>query len=233
MTEHFKTFSRAADIPGEEWNGLASNACPMMEWEYFCALEESGSVSRERGYLPMHLVAYRDGRPLAIAPLYERDRAWVEFGDGGLIEFLSELTGLPYQHGVVGTIPLTPVPGYRFLHGPKEDPAEICRLMLRNIDTLCESRRLSTSRIYFLSRDAGEMLPLLYEHDYLVLKAGYTLWFNRGYGAFDDYLKSFRSGRRTKIKRELREIRDQESGSIWWMVPRCRIRFLRKCTSCT
>ena len=43
---------------------------------------------------------------------------WVEFGDGGLIEFLTELTGLPFSHGLVGNIPYTPIPGYDFLADP-------------------------------------------------------------------------------------------------------------------
>ncbi len=209
MPIQFEIFSRAKHIRREQWNELASSASPMMEWEYFCALEESGSVSGEKGYVPMHLVAYRDNRPVAIAPLYERDRAWVEFGDGGLIEFLTELTGLPYHFGIVGTIPFTPVPGYQFLHRDGEDPMEIYRLMLRQIDDLCESRGFSTSRIYFLSRHSQDLLPILHEYGYMVLKGAYTLWFNRGYKAFDDYLTSFRSGRRTKIKREMRVIREQ------------------------
>jgi len=85
MALRFETFSRVEDIDKALWNELATSASPMMEWEYFNALEKSNSVSAERGYRPCHLVAYSDGEPVAMAPLYERDRAWVEFGDGGLI----------------------------------------------------------------------------------------------------------------------------------------------------
>jgi len=112
MENRVKIFSRIEEIPSEEWNGLALNAAPMLEFEYLHALEKSGSVSADRGYIPAHLALYDGSRIIAIAPLYQRDRAWVEFGDGGLIEFLTQLTGLPFGSGLVGSIPYTPVPGY-------------------------------------------------------------------------------------------------------------------------
>lgn len=208
MAAHFRTFASAREVGREIWNGLAADANPMMEWEYFRALEESGSVGPEKGYMPAHLVLYFDDRPVALAPLYRRDRAWVEFGDGGLIEFLSGLSGLPYHQGLVGTVPFTPVPGYRFLHLPDQDPLDICRRMLDEIDRLCVAQDLSTSRIYFVSSHPAVLRPFLQSRDYTYLKGAYTLWFNRGYKGFDDYLGSFRSSRRTKIKREIRAIRN-------------------------
>lgn len=209
MALRFETFSRAEDIDKGLWNELAEWASPMMEWEYFNALEKSNSVSPERGYRPCHIVAYSDGEPVAIAPLYERDRAWVEFGDGGLIQFLSELTGLPYQLGVVGTIPFTPVPAYQFLHRASMDPFKAYSMLLNYIDFLCQSRQLSTSRIYFVSSSSPQLHAALSQKGYVCLRSQYCLWFNRDYQIFDDYLRSFRSSRRTKIKRELRTVRDQ------------------------
>ncbi len=209
MGVHFKTFSSVEAIAREEWNRLAVTASPMMEWEYFYALEKSRSVSDRKGYYPRHLVAYNDLEPIALAPLYERDRAWVEFGDGGLLEMLSEMTGLPFSHGLVGSIPYTPVPGYQFLHHPAVDPVHASRLLLDYIDFYCESQDLSTSRIYFVSPSAPHLDGLLREKGYLRLSTEYSLWFNHSYAGFEDYLRSFKSNRRTKIRRELREIREQ------------------------
>ena len=105
----------------------------MMEFEYLHALEKSGSISADKGYSPSHLALYDGSNIVAIAPLYQRDRAWVEFGDGGLMEFLTELTGLPFSSGLVGSIPYTPVPGYDFLVGPARDAArDLCRSARQN-----------------------------------------------------------------------------------------------------
>lgn len=209
MAIHFKTFPGCEAISKQLWNELASNASPMMEWEYFHALETSGAVSPERGYRACHLVAFAGEEPFAIIPLYERDRAWVEFGDGGLIEFLSELTGIPYRAGLVGAIPFTPVPGYRVLCRPGFDNPETTRLLLNHIDTLCTDRGLWSCRLYFVSPHFSDLHSLLLEHGYVALRTTYRLWHNHDYRTFDDYLLSFKSSRRTKIKREIRAIRDR------------------------
>lgn len=208
MEERLKVFSSIEEIPRREWNDLAVQAAPTLDWEYFYALEKSGSVCREKGYKPMHVALYAGERPIAIAPFYERDRAWVEFGDGGLIEFLTELTGLPFHSGLVGSIPYTPVPGYDFLHGSAGDPAPLYRRLLAGIDDLCRERGLSTSRIYFVAPES-RLRSLLVEDGYMGLTSDHLVWRNRGYRCFDDYLGSFKSGRRTKIKREWRTVRER------------------------
>ncbi len=208
MPVQFKIFPQAEAIDRDTWNYLAASAGPTMEWEYFYSLEKSGAVSMERGYEPRHVMVIDDGRPVGLVPLYERDRAWVEFGDGGLIEFLTEVTGLPFHHGLVGTIPFTPVPGYQFLTSPGMDPVKYGKALLDYIDFMCHTRGLSTSRFYFLAPEASHMHHLLMEQGYMSLRSQYCLWVNKEYRDFDDFLGAFRSNRRTKIKRELRTIRD-------------------------
>jgi hypothetical protein len=208
-------FSRIEEIPSEEWNDLALDAVPTLEFGYLHALEKSGSISAGRGYSPAHLALYDGSKIIAIAPLYQRDRAWVEFGDGGLIEFLSELTGLPFGSGLVGIVPYTPVPGYDFLVGPQRDGPRIIAELLDKIDEISMERGLSTARFYFVAHDSM-LHPIMAEHGYLRLSTAHLLWFNRGYRSFDDFLLSFKSSRRTKIKREWRSVRS--SGMDFRMV---------------
>lgn len=209
MSISFRVFPSAGAVGRDVWNSMALDVSPMVEWEYFHALEESGSVSEERGYRPCHLAACADGIPFALAPLYERDRAWVEFGDGGLTEFMTEITGLPFNRGLVGSIPYTPVPGYEFLHHPGVDPVAADKLLLDYIDYMCINRKLLTSRIYFVSIGSQHLHSMLRQQGYMSLESQYYLWFNRSYEGFDDYLMTFKSSRRTKIKRELKTIRGQ------------------------
>lgn len=209
MENRVKLFSNIEEISKEDWNPLAVQDAPILDWEYIYALEKSGSVSRENGYKPAHMAVYDGARPLMIAPLYERDRAWVEFGDGGLIEFLSELTGLPFHAGLVGTIPFTPIPGYDFLHlEDMNDPLPVYRFLLQQIDDLCRDRGLSTSRIYFVA-PGSPLHTILPKSGYTALTTQHLQWINRGYHSFEDYLGMFKSSRRTKIKREWRSVHDQ------------------------
>ncbi len=209
MAIQFSIQSSAEAVGREVWNRLAATASPMMEWEYFHALEASGIVSEQRGYRPCHLLAIQDDRAIALAPLYERDRAWVEFGDGGLVELLSEVTGIPYSMGVVGMIPYTPVPAYDFLHDPSADPLPAFASLLDYLDFHCASRGLHTSRLYFASSPNSHLHALLQARGYLCLRTEYCLWFNRHYADFEDYVRSLKSSRRTKIRRERRAIHDQ------------------------
>ena len=204
----FETYAGVASIDRTVWNRMAGTASPMMEWEYFFSLEESHSASPDRGYQPRHLVLLDGDEPLAVAPLFERDRAWVEFGDGGLLELLTEMTGFPFHRGVAGTIPFTPVPGYEFLHRPDVDGPQVHKLLLEQIDVLCAEHRYLTSRIYFVAPAAHHLHAVLRDQGYISLRSDYYLWKNHNYRDFDDFLKTFRSTRRTKIKRELRSIHD-------------------------
>ena len=206
MEQSVKIFSRIEEIPSREWNRLAVDSAPMLEFEYLHALEKSGSVSADRSYNPAHLAFYNGSKIVAIAPLYQRDRAWVEFGDGGLIEFLTEMTGLPFGSGLVGSIPYTPVPGYDFLVEGRDSP-KIYSDLLDKIDEISKERSLSTTRFYFVNPESA-LNSILIGHGYLRMSSAHLLWFNRGYRSFDDFLLSFRSSRRTKIKREWRSIRD-------------------------
>ncbi|HYA42795.1 MAG TPA: GNAT family N-acetyltransferase [Syntrophobacteraceae bacterium] len=207
MQKWAKMFSRIDEIPAREWNGLALRAAPMLEFEYFHALEKSGSISTDRGYSPAHLGLYDGSEMIAIVPLYLRDRAWVEFGDGGLIEFLSQLTGLPFGLGLVGNVPYTPVPGYDFLIGPRGDGPRLFAELLDKIDEISKERGLSTARFYFVAPESM-LHSIMVEHGYLRLSSPHLLWINRGYRSFDDFLLSFKSSRRTKIKREWRSVRN-------------------------
>jgi hypothetical protein len=205
MEARVKIFSRIEEIGAERWNNLALTAAPMLEFEYLYALEKSGSISAGKGYSPSHLALLDGSKIVAIAPLYQRDRAWVEFGDGGLIEFLAELTGLPFGSGLVGSIPYTPIPGYDFLIDPRVDAARTYADLLDKIDEIALERGLSTTRIYFVSPESM-LHSMLTEHGFIRLSSAHPVWFNRGYRSFEDFLGTFKSSRRTKIKREWRSI---------------------------
>lgn len=214
--------NEAKIIPGIEgfdrsaWNRLSAASAPIMDWEYLYCLEASGSVSPAKSYTPFHIGVFSGGSLVAAAPLYYRPRAWVEFGDGGLLEFLTDITGIPFREGLVAGIPFTPVPGYQFLHDPALGEEAAYAIVLREIDAICTERRFSTSRVYFVSADSPLLHRMLMESGYLRITSPYLLWVNRGYRDFGDYLKTFKSSRRTKIKREVRTVR--ESGIMTRMI---------------
>ncbi len=213
MKLRFEVVSGVDRVDRSIWNQLAEPAGPTMDWDYFYCLEKSGVLGSGRGYLPHHLLAYDGVEPVAVMPMFERDRAWIEFGDGGLIQFLSELTGLPYYLGLSATVPFTPVPGYQFLIRSDVDAVETSRQLLHYVDYLCHTNNFLTSRLYFLASEVRPRLhDVLLQTGYIAVSSEYCLWINRDYTSFDDYLAGFKAPRRHKIRRELRAIREAGIG---------------------
>ncbi len=66
-----KVVDRIADIPAEAWDACAGTNYPFLSHAFLNALEESGCVSADSGWLPRH-IAVRDGagHVSAVAPLY-------------------------------------------------------------------------------------------------------------------------------------------------------------------
>jgi hypothetical protein len=209
MAVRFEIVSGVDRVDPVLWNRLCWNAPPMMEWEYLYCLEKSGVLTPERGFRPRHLVAYEGQEVVAIAPMYERLRPWVEFGDGGLLRFLAELTGHSYHVGLMATVPLTPVPAYKVLYGRSRDPRRVYAILSDYIDFICETHGFATSRFYFFVDSAPGVHDVLLQKGYVGIRSEYCLWTNKGYGSFDDFLRTFKSSRRHKIRRELRDIKSR------------------------
>ncbi len=49
-------------IPADEWDALVSPNDPFTRHGFLQALEKSGSVGREAGWLPCHVVVYEKGK---------------------------------------------------------------------------------------------------------------------------------------------------------------------------
>ena len=71
---------RIADVPEAAWNALLpEGAPPFVAWTFLDALERTGCVSPERGWLPQHLTLWEEGRLVAAAPAYVKGHSEGEF----------------------------------------------------------------------------------------------------------------------------------------------------------
>ena len=72
------------EVSPREWDALERGASPFLSHAYLAALEASGAVGEDTGWLPMHL-ALEDGhgRLRAALPLYAKHHSWGEFGHYG------------------------------------------------------------------------------------------------------------------------------------------------------
>jgi predicted N-acyltransferase len=180
---------------------------PFLRFEWLDALERTGCVTPERGWLPMHLALYQDETLVAAAPAYVKGNSEGEFVfDHSWARFAELELGIPYYPKLIVAIPFTPATGPRLLvaAGTEREPIE--RAFVKALAALCKEGRLSGAHVLFPTPAEASA----YARAGLVERHGVQFhWQNRGYETFDDFLRCFNSKRRNQIRRERREMADR------------------------
>jgi len=206
-----KVISGLDEIPAADWDACAGSDNPFVSHVFLHALEESGSVSNETGWLPRHLVLEGpDGRVDACAPLYLKSHSYGEYVfDWGWADAY-ERAGGRYYPKLQCAVPFTPVPGPRLL--VRDDLAEAqqadCRRYLAaGMIRVAEQLELSSVHITFCPEDTWQEVA----GDTYLQRIGQQFhWHNNGYADFDDFLSALNSRKRKAIKKERRKV--AESG---------------------
>jgi uncharacterized protein len=111
--------NRMQDIPQTAWDSLAITLkTPFLEWEWLHNLETSGSVTPQTGWLPNHLLVWRNQELIAAAPLYIKGHSYGEFVFDHQWANVAYRLGIEYYPKMLGMTPFTPATGYRFLMAP-------------------------------------------------------------------------------------------------------------------
>ena len=194
---------KISDLSRDSWDALAGGTTPFARWDWLDSLEQSGCVDEESGWLPHHLVAERPGAMVAVCPMYLKlhsmgefvfDYEWAEAAHRAKIQY--------YPKMLVG-IPFTPVTGRRFFTAAGEDRPALVRLLGQALMKVASDNKISSVHVNFCQTDEREAL----EQVGFLPRTGIQFhWQNRSFSSFDDYLASFRSDRRNKVRRERREM---------------------------
>jgi predicted N-acyltransferase len=204
---------RMADIAAEGWNACAAGGAelqatsirpfnPFVSHAFLRSLEESGSATRETGWLPQHLL-YEDGngRLLACMPCYLKSHSQGEYVfDHGWAEAYMRAGGRYYPK-LQASVPFTPVTGPRLLARAGTDAAERQAVLLQAGRTLTEKLGVSSLHITFMTRQEWELAGCL---GYLQRTDQQFHWLNNGYDTFDDFLAALSSRKRKMIRKERR-----------------------------
>ena len=80
MSAQAETVERIADVPAADWDALDPDRQPVPAPRFLEALESSGCVGPEAGWMPRHLLL-RDagGRLVGAVPRYLKTHSWGEF----------------------------------------------------------------------------------------------------------------------------------------------------------
>ncbi len=204
-----RVVSRIAELPAAEWD-LCAGPNPFVSHAFLSALEESGSATRETGWLPQHLViAGRDQRLMGAVPLYLKSHSYGEYVfDWGWADAY-ERAGGSYYPKLQACVPFTPVTGPRLLLHPDCERPPVARALTAGMLELARRTQVSSLHVTFPTeaewRDLGEA-------GFLRRTGLQYHWENRGYASFDDFLASLASRKRKAIKKERRAVAESGVG---------------------
>jgi predicted N-acyltransferase len=191
-------------IAPADWDALAGDSDPFAEHAFLLALEQSGSVGKRSGWVPMHIVARERGRLVGALPLYLKLHSYGEYIFDFRWAAAAERAGLAYYPKLVSMAPFTPATGRRLLFAPDADAEQVSRALATAAIEAAQRTRASSVHLLFLSEAERERLS-----PQRLLMPRETIQFhfhNPGYASFDAYLETFRAPLRKQVKRERRRV---------------------------
>lgn len=192
------------DISPDEWDRLNHDNNPFTSFAFLSALEESGSIGGETGWLPKYL-CLRDskGKLAAALPMYEKHHSWGEYVFDWAWASAWRQCGLAYYPKLIIAVPFSPVSGHRFLVSAGQDGEMTKRNLLMAAIEYAKKESYSSLHCLFPTRHECELLQQLglsIRHDVQFH------WENHGYPDFRGFLSTMNSRKRKKINRERRRV---------------------------
>jgi predicted N-acyltransferase len=198
-----RVIRKVAEVTREQWNALVGDATPFMKWDWLDSLEQSGCVNERAGWLPHHIVVEKDGSVVAACPMYLKLHSMGEFVFDYEWAEAAHRAGIQYYPKMLVGVPFTPVTGHRFITAAGEDRGQMIGFIGQALAKIAADNKISSAHVNFCLPDEREALK---EVGFLPRVGIQYHWQNRGFSSFGDYLGSFRSDRRNKVKRERREM---------------------------
>lgn len=196
-----------ADVPAAQWNALAGDH-PTVRHEYLHGLEATGCVGPGTGWMPHHILLYRDGVLHGAMPLYLKSHSRGEFVFDHAWAHAFERHGTPYYPKLLSAIPFTPVPGPRLLAHTQADRLRL----LQTAIAITDSNEISSLHILFPHE--GDVKNLA-DNGFMIRTNVQFHWSNQKYTTMDDFLGSMNQKNRKKIRQSRRKLTDENIHFEW------------------
>jgi len=203
-----KVLSGIGEVAAAAWDACAGSGNPFLSHAFLSALEDSGAVAADTGWLPRHMVVEdAGGRVVGAMPLYLKGHSYGEYVFDWAWADAYERAGGRYFPKLLSAVPFTPVPGSRMLVRDDADRAAVEEILAGGLVGLVKRLGVSSAHVNFLPREQWERLG---EFGLLQRTGLQYHWSNDGYADFDGFLAALSSRKRKAIRKERREV--AESG---------------------
>ena len=192
-------WNRCANPPHVAYN-------PFLDHRFLKALEDSGSVCRETGWQPFHVVLSGEGGEVddavGVVPMYLKSHSRGEYVfDGGWADAFYRAGG-HYYPKLQSSVPFTPATGRRLLVAEGEDGEKVENQLLQVAVQVAEQVEVSSLHFTFLPEEQWQRTAAV---GCLQRMDTQFHWQNDGYATFDEFLAALSSKKRKNIRRERRE----------------------------
>ena len=183
-------------LPRAQWDALDPTGNPFVSHDFLSALEESGSVGGDSGWMPAPVVIEAPGGELVGAmPAYLKQHSQGEYVFDHAWADAWHRAGGRYYPKLQIAVPFTSATGPRLL----AHSDEIRAALLDTAEQLCAAHGFSSAHATFLSPD---QVPVFEENGWLLRNDIQFHWHNHGYASFDDFLARLSSARRKNLRKE-------------------------------
>ena len=201
------TIDSLHDISASEWNHLAGEQFPFIQFEFLIALENNGAIGKEFGWITHFFLAYDDDKLVGALPVYIKFNSYGEFIFDWVWADAYQQNGLRYYPKLVTSIPYTPATGPRLLINNDDQYTEIADALINAVIEFAENNQMSSYHCLFTNKRDTEYFK---QHSNFMLRLGCQFhWSNNHYTSFAHYLEKLTSKKRKQIKRERRIVKEQ------------------------
>ncbi len=194
------------DILAADWDICAGTENPFVSHAFLSALEESGSVTNETGWLPQHLlVRDENSNVVACMPIYLKNHSYGEYiFDWGWADAFNRAGG-SYYPKLQAAVPFTPATGPRMLVKAGASN-QYYQILINGMVQLAKRHNVSSLHVTFPPKHQWEKLGAA---GFLKRTSKQFHWKNIGYSDFDEFLNELTSRKRKAIKKERRRVQEQ------------------------
>lgn len=195
-----------SEVTKADWDRLVGGASPFLKWDWLDSLEQSGCVDERSGWLPHHIIVENGATLVAACPMYLKLHSMGEFVFDYEWAEAAHHAGIQYYPKMLVGVPFTPVTGHRFITAAGENRRSLIQFMGQALAKIAADNKISSIHVNFCLPDERDALA---EVGFFPRMGIQYHWQNKKFASFEDYLGSFRSDRRNKVKRERREVQQR------------------------
>ncbi|MBL4596328.1 MAG: N-acetyltransferase [Robiginitomaculum sp.] len=194
------------EIDAGQWDALANPPGapfdPFICYAFLHALEQSGGVGAETGWVPVHLVAENmDGTIVGFMPLYLKNHSMGEYVFDHGWAGAYEQAGGQYYPKLQSSIPFTPAAGPRIL--AQDQPTK--RALIAGLENCVTRFGASSAHITFTNEPDAKALTAAkwMKRDGLQFH-----FYNPGYDTYENFLETLTARKRKALRRERKKAND-------------------------